>query len=819
MQNEKLEQMILKFKGQSKAKKALTIGCLILLAILLFVGIAYIVGSSLASIRAITGSPKSAFYYGFGQGLPFSLLIFVVVIALIVGSIIKVTFRNPIASIDENGIRRLKNTTKGASKFLSSEEIKSKLEVGDTHKSTGTILGKLSENGTEDVVFNVPLSSGGAEGVKNDLIIATMGMGKTFTYVNNQFMQSIESGHSVIITDPKNECMETFVNYCKKKGIETHVLDFKKDELVYSEFWDCMKEVVDPYTERLSSSRLSVFTDTYFKNVGGEGKKDEYWSQSQENVFKVAVGFVAWRKEKAITDGFIALYKKVTGVSDNDETIDEWTTELIGFPEMKQEILDKAAENGYDLDEVKKTIEEIQNCASSYKLTLAEVYEIILNFDKHYVDMKSEFEANPWYDAADDFSIYDAGEEKNKEQAVKGCKLSMNLFTNKNLKNVLSYEGVNLSTINLKQTAIFVIMPDTDLSMRPITSLFFSFAFQDMIDTYDKGKMRAGATGAKNPCIPVDVIMEEFYSIGKIPSLPILVGTIRSRKISLKIVIQYYDQLPELYESRITNAIQGACSTLIYLGGNEPSTLNFISEFAGNQTIQTEGHREAGGVFSNTGADTSVSEGQRELITTEEARMWKNRALVIKQGEQPFKLYPVPWIEHWVVKEGIIKWDAEKHDIATECKSSILTWTQPLKIRIREIDRNTIKISDTKTHIKNIVARLEPHKDENEDTQELSLDDIKKAQEDKNNKPKPKKKSKKKEVKEATKQEEKTDKKEGTYEQVPPSIDVSKDEHPKFEQPNMDKALGLPPEPPKPRRRSGTAKRGSRKTEANRIRF
>lgn len=690
MQNEKLEKLIQKFKGQKTQMKILAVVLLLIVLIILFFVMAYVVGMTYQSIASISGKRvKNPLYYGLTDGLLFTGIIFFAIIAIIVAGIIKVTFRNPIEYIDENGLRRLKITTKGASRFQTADELQAKYVTGDTQKCTDTILGKLSQNGKKDVVFNQKQSSGGAEDVKNELVIASMGSGKTFTFVNNQIMQSTEAGHSFIASDPKGELFEIFAPYCRKRGMDVHILDIKKDELIYSEFWDCMKEVIDPKTERLSSSRLNTFTDTYFRNIDfGEKKPDPYWSKSQQNVLRTAIGYVAWKKESAITKHFRSLYKHVAGVSVNDSTVKEWDDNMISFPEMKREIRKKALENGYSIDEINETIIDIEENSSDYKLTLSEVYNVVLKFKDYVVDMES---IPDWYPAYDQFQIYNSGEEKNKEQAVKGCQLNLDLFTNKELKNILSYKGIDLTQVNMRRTAIFVIFPDNADDMKPVSSLFFTFALQDMIDNYDKCKsLQAAGEYDSIPCIGVDVIFEEFYSIGAIPTLPTLVGTIRSRKITLKIIIQYYDQLSMLYDDKTANAVQGACPTIIYLGGNEPSTMKFISYMAGNQTVQSESHHEIGGLsIANTGTDTSVSEAQRPLITEEEARMWKRKNLVIQQREQPFKLFPVPWIEHWVVQTGIIHWVQNgdgKWDVATEDKASVLTWSPSLRERMRVIN-------------------------------------------------------------------------------------------------------------------------------------
>jgi hypothetical protein len=212
-------------------------------------------------------------------------------------------------------------------------------------------------------------------------------------------------------------------------------------------------------------------------------------------------------------------------------------------------------------------------------------------------------------------------------------------------------------------------------------------------------------------------MLEEFFSVGVIGGNPETFGmymsTARSRKLYIKVIIQYYTQLEALYGENIKHAIQGGCSTLLYLGGNDPETCKFISFFAGTATILSETHRERSRLLMHARPlddQTSVSGKSRPLLTEDDARRWKGRTLIIKQGEYPLPVNPFPWTDHWVCREGLIKMD-ETGNVMPESIMSLFDYLEPIEIRAeRIIDERLKDDPDPKTSIHNRIILLKQHK-------------------------------------------------------------------------------------------------------------
>ena len=260
-------------------------------------------------------------------------------------------------------------------------------------------------------------------------------------------------------------------------------------------------------------------------------------------------------------------------------------------------------------------------------------------------------------------------------------------------------------------------MSDKTNTTKPFVSLFTSFLFKDAMETYDENGQIYAALGKPNPTLGVTVMLEEFFSVGVIGGNPETFGmymsTARSRKLYIKVIIQYYTQLEALYGENIKHAIQGGCSTLLYLGGNDPETCKFISFFAGTATILSETHRERSRLLMHARPlddQTSVSGKSRPLLTEDDARRWKGRTLIIKQGEYPLPVNPFPWTDHWVCREGLIKMD-ENGNVMPESIMSLFDYLEPIEIRAeRIIDERLRDDPDPKTSIHNRIILLKQHK-------------------------------------------------------------------------------------------------------------
>ena len=681
MEESVFSKILNKYRKSDRKGQALLSVLLIGLLLFIFGAIDLLVGNIIAILNG--DGTSEAIYYGLtAEGLKISAVVCVALLLLIMLKTVKMSFRNEVESVDENGRMFSKNKAAGRARWMSEAEMKKTFYCGDVSGTTSTIYGKVGEGRKMKVVaWKKP--EVGASGNRNDMILATMGAGKTVCYVIPELIQTILRGDSFVCTDPKAEVYETLAKFCKDKGVDVHILNMV--DLEYSEFWNCLSETIDPETERLSGSRLNEFASIFMQNSGG-GNQD-FWYTSALNLVKAVIGYVAWEREAQVIDGFADLYKRLTGVSENDPVIVRMRNTLCPFPWCKDMIRQAAKATNQDMESIEELIRLIQYEKPKWedpatkeikplRYNIGEVFDALLSF----TNLTEKMEAiKTWHPASISYRMYMTNDtETVRKSALQGAQLRFQLFSDNKIKDVLSHDGINISDINRKQSAYFVIMSDKSETTRPIVSLFFSFLFKDAMDTYDKYEHIKNDTGGVNDCVGITAMLEEFFSIGVICGDPVtfgkIVSTCRSRKIYVKIILQYYAQLEELYGPNIRDAIQGACSTTVFLGANDPGTMAFINTMTGKASVLSESHKESNSVFgTNATVDSNISITNSDLLAPEEIRRWKKKVLLIKQGEYPLKIDSYFWQNHPEYKKGNIQ------------MVSIKTYNRPLDERMEDI--------------------------------------------------------------------------------------------------------------------------------------
>ena len=142
--------------------------------------------------------------------------------------------------------------------------------------------------------------------------------------------------------------------------------------------------------------------------------------------------------------------------------------------------------------------------------------------------------------------------------------------------------------------------------------------------------------------------MDEFANIALPDDFDKLLSTMRSREISVSIIIQNMAQLKALFEKQ-WESIVGNCDEFLYLGGNEQSTHKYVSELMGKETIDTNTYGQSKG--RNGSYFTNYQTAGRDLLTPDEVRMLDNKyALLFIRGERPVKDLKYDILKHPNVK-------------------------------------------------------------------------------------------------------------------------------------------------------------------------
>ncbi len=644
------------YKEQTHTTQILTIVGLVLGLVLLFFAIAYCIGSVMSALDTLASFgkvKKPVLYYAFKSsfGLPLTIIGYLAILGLIAFSFVK-NFRNDVKTTDERGVHFMEDNTYGSSRWMQESEISDSFALDNIKNTHTTIYGQVSDEG-EKVVGWAPAKKGGT-GNRNVIMLASMGSGKSFCYVRTELIQAALRGDSFVVTDPSAELYTDLAKFLMNNGVDVKVLNLA--DPAYSEFWNCIDETIDPETERLDSTRLNDFVSIYMQNSGEEG--ESFWFNCAQNLLRVVIGYTAYNTESQIINAYIEMYKKIKGMSavDKDDTVEQMRNECVSLPWCREQIIRAAKEENFPTDGFDKIFADIKKYAPDTPFTIGQVYRNILQFN----DLDENFKHIPqWHPAYAAYLTYLTNDgDTVKKSALQGIQLRFQIFSDNKIEEILSHDGIHLGDITLRQSAYFVIMSDKSTATKPIASLFFSFLFKDAQDVYDKYASISKEQGVPNPCLDLVTMLDEFFSIGVIGGSPeafgVTMSNSRKRHIYISIILQGYSQLEALYGAKIKDIIQGGCSTLLYLGGNDPATCDFISKFAsGEATVLSESHKEMAGLLNkNTPTDLAMRSDRRFLLTPDEARRWKNKVLVVKQGELPLQLNPFPWIQHPLYKSG-----------------------------------------------------------------------------------------------------------------------------------------------------------------------
>lgn len=199
-------------------------------------------------------------------------------------------------------------------------------------------------------------------------------------------------------------------------------------------------------------------------------------------------------------------------------------------------------------------------------------------------------------------------------------------FNLESLASLTVTDELELESIGEKKTALFIIIPDNDSSFNFLASILYTQLFQQLFYSADHEH------GGSLP-VHVHFLMDEFANVSLPDDFDKILSVMRSRGVSVSIILQNMAQLKALFEKQ-WESIVGNCDEFLYLGGNEQSTHKYVSELLGKETLDTNTYGKSTGRNGNYSTNYQIS--GRELLTPDEVRMLDNRyALLFIRGERP----------------------------------------------------------------------------------------------------------------------------------------------------------------------------------------
>ena len=233
---------------------------------------------------------------------------------------------------------------------------------------------------------------------------------------------------------------------------------------------------------------------------------------------------------------------------------------------------------------------------------------------------------NPEHIALKYYRAYHSGSGKTLKSIQITLVSRLEKFNLTSLAGITQTDEMDLWRIGEQKTAVFAVIPDNDSSFNFIIGMLYTQLFQQLYYQADI------VHGGRLP-VHVHFVMDEFANVALPDEFDKLLSTMRSREISVSIIIQNLAQLKALFEKQ-WESIVGNCDEFLYLGGNEQSTHEYVSKLLGKETIDTNTYGQSRG--HNGSYSTNWQLAGRELLTPDEVRMLDNKyALLFIRGERP----------------------------------------------------------------------------------------------------------------------------------------------------------------------------------------
>ena len=218
-------------------------------------------------------------------------------------------------------------------------------------------------------------------------------------------------------------------------------------------------------------------------------------------------------------------------------------------------------------------------------------------------------------------------------------------FNLDSLAAITQSDEMELDKLGEKKTAIYAVIPDNDSSYNFIVGMLYTQLFQQLYYSADVKH------GGRLP-VHVHFVMDEFANVALPDEFDKLLSTMRSREISVSIIIQNLAQLKKLFEKE-WESIVGNCDEFLYLGGNEQSTHEYVSKLLGKETIDMNTYGQSKGRNGNYSTNWQIT--GRELMTPDEVRIMDNKyALLFIRGERP-----IMDLKYDILKHPNIKFSAD----------------------------------------------------------------------------------------------------------------------------------------------------------------
>ena len=449
----------------------------------------------------------------------------------------------------------------------------------------------------------------------NTLVIGSSGSGKTVTHV----IPNIRNANmNYACTDPKGELYDKTRDDLERNGYLVRKLDLVNltcetqfNPLAY----------IDPDKPDVAIMRLVT---NLMENTNGDKKAssgDGFWEKAERSLLTALIALVYYLPPDILCEGLAVrsgrTLNAVADLAGRMEASEEDETRLSPVDVLVQ-TCEQMADEAREIWETTPPKERDDDLAGMWRLASG------LRF------------------AATQYRPFTQGAGETKKSVIISLGVRLAPIQVGAVREILKDDNIGIDEIGSwdapgrpsRPMAIFLALPDEDPTFNFIAAIFYQCLFDNVIQ-------RCRAYPGQRLSSPLHCFLDEFANVGRIPNFDKLIATIRSRSVSVSIILQTIAQLKTMYKDA-WETIVGNCDSVLFLGGSEQSTTEWVSKRLGKETIDTRTTSQSKGTSGSW--TVNLQRTGRELLTADElSQLDNNKCIYLLRGLPPFlsrKMWP-----------------------------------------------------------------------------------------------------------------------------------------------------------------------------------
>ena len=427
----------------------------------------------------------------------------------------------------------------------------------------------------------------------NVMVIGGSGSGKSRFYVKPNLMQA---NTSYVCTDPKGELLRSTGKMLEKYGYKIKV--FNLIDMEHSNNYNPFNYIYD-VDGNFSATAVIKMVNVLMKNTQkeGGGGGDQFWDDSTKALLAALCFYLVECEDKS-KQNFSEVMKLL----------------------KKAEVKEGSDDFQSDLDLIFEALEHPEK----YKTVVEENEKMK---ELHLIDLARKAKRPSEYMCIKYYKDFKKAAGDTAKSILISTAVRLQAFNIPEVMDLTCCDNIHLEMIGDEMTAMYIIIPSSDDTFNFLAAMMYTQLFDVL---YDRANFKHGGR------LPVHVrcLLDEFANIGNIPRFEELLATMRSMEISANVIIQNLSQLKKMYKDSWENVL-GNCDSLLFLGGQEPTTLEHISKTLGKETIDTRSRNRTRGRQGSTSENDGIL--GRELMTVDELKTMKdNECILFVRGIYPF---------------------------------------------------------------------------------------------------------------------------------------------------------------------------------------